>query len=95
LTGIFFPVSFRTVNKNGEGNYFNGMVPDSKASDGIDKDWGDLDEASLAAAVRQIAGGTFRSQASQEFRATPVLDENNKTFDQHSFKGSIDTRRLK
>jgi C-terminal processing protease CtpA/Prc len=95
LDWYIFPVSFRTVNKNGEGNYFNGMVPDSKASDGIDKDWGDLDEASLAAAVRQIAGGTFRSQASQEFRATPVLDETNKTFDQHSFKGSIDTRRIK
>ncbi len=95
LDWYIFPVSFRTVNKNGEGNYFNGINLDIKASDGIDKDWGDLDEASLAMAVRSIAGASFRSKAGEEFKEIPLINDANKTFDQHSFKGAIDTRRLK
>jgi len=95
LDWYIFPVSFRTVNKNGEGNYFGGMIPDHKAADGIDKDWGDLEEASLASAIRYITGGAFRSKETGNFIETPLIDEANKTFKTRSFKGSIDTRRLK
>jgi hypothetical protein len=95
LDWYIFPVSFRTVNNNGEGNYFGGMVTDHKVSDGIDKDWGDLEEASLAAAIRYIAGGAFRSKDTEAFVETPLINEANKTFEANLFKGSVDTRRMK
>ncbi|MEO5946323.1 MAG: S41 family peptidase [Chitinophagaceae bacterium] len=55
-----FPVSFRTVNKNGEGNYFNGIPVNAAVADGLDKDWGDPNEASLASAFRNIMTGNYR-----------------------------------
>jgi C-terminal processing protease CtpA/Prc len=94
LDWYIFPVSFRTVNSNGQGNYFGGMVPDNKASDGIDKDWGDLEEASLASAIRYITGGAFRSKEGDLFVESPLATEANKTFEARLFKGSIDTRRM-
>ena len=45
-----FPVSFRTVNNNSEGNYFDGLIPSGNAlgvADGLDKDWGDKNENML------------------------------------------------
>ncbi|MEP7142881.1 MAG: S41 family peptidase [Ferruginibacter sp.] len=64
-----FPVSFRSFNKNGEGNYFNGMPANSNVADGLDKDWGDLTETSLASAIRYITTGAFRLQTQQEYVA--------------------------
>jgi len=95
LDWYIFPVSFRTVNKNGDGNYFGGMIPDHKAVDEIDKDWGDLREASLSAAIRYISGGAFRRSEGAVFVETPLVDEANKAFHARSFKGSIDTRGMK
>src|SRR5690606_18111219 len=60
-SNYIFPVSFRTTNKNGEGSYFNGLQLNHKVADGLDKDWGDLDEASLASAIRYITTGAFRN----------------------------------
>jgi hypothetical protein len=54
-----FPVSFRSTNKLGQGNYFNGIQTDKQTADGLDKDFGDLDEASLNAIGRYINSGTF------------------------------------
>ena len=54
-----FPVSFRTINKNGEGNYFNGMPVNAQVADGLDKDWGDMNETSLASAIRNITTGNY------------------------------------
>ncbi|MEO6407025.1 MAG: S41 family peptidase [Ferruginibacter sp.] len=54
-----FPVSFRTTNKNGEGNYFNGLPVNAVIADGLDKDWGDTNESCLASAIRNITGGTY------------------------------------
>lgn len=67
-----FPVSFRTTNKNGEGNYFSGMPVNSSVADGLDKDWGDLSERSLASAIRNITTGQFRSQTQEEIYTEPV-----------------------
>ena len=55
-----FPVSFKTVNKNGEGNYYGGFAPNALVADGLDKDWGDVTESALASAIRNINGGNYR-----------------------------------
>ena len=54
-----FPVSFRSTNKNNEGSYFNGFPLDKQVADGLDKDWGDRQEASLAAVLKYIETGSF------------------------------------
>lgn len=54
-----FPVSFRTVNKNGQGNYFDGFTLNHQVGDGLDKAWGDITESCLAAALKYISTGAY------------------------------------
>jgi len=92
-----FPVSFRTTNKNGEGNYFNGIPLDKQSGDGLNKDWGDKDEASLASALKYINTGSFSVAgevpgiAARTYMNAGVIDANNKL--DRSFKGAIDLRK--
>ena len=58
-----FPISFRSTNSANNGGYFNGFTPDAQVADGLDKNWGDPAEASLAKAIKYITTGTFRLQA--------------------------------
>jgi hypothetical protein len=92
-----FPVSFRTVNKNGEGNYFNGIPLDNKTADGLDKDWGDLSEASLASAIRYINTGSFvtpSAQSSVTYAVDPSIQRSNMIFEAPDFKGAVVSPRL-
>jgi carboxyl-terminal processing protease len=54
-----YPVSFRTVNSTGNADYYNGFAPDKIVRDGVNKDWGDITEASLASVLNYISTGTF------------------------------------
>jgi hypothetical protein len=54
-----FPISFKTVNKDGYGNYFNGFTIDHPTWDGLDKDWGDTDENCLHSVLHYIETGSF------------------------------------
>ncbi len=54
-----YPVSFRTINSVGHADYYSGFAPDKLSADGVNKDWGDITEPSLAAALNYIASGTF------------------------------------
>ncbi|MFT4022981.1 MAG: S41 family peptidase [Flavihumibacter sp.] len=72
-----FPVSIRIVNANNEGNYFNGFAPDKSVADGLDKQWGDLDEDCLAMAYKYLTTGSFRSSLRQQENAS---DENIRAY---------------
>jgi carboxyl-terminal processing protease len=89
-----FPVSFRSTNKNGEGNYFNGMDLNSQVVDGLDKDWGDINESCLQSAISYITSGVFRSQGGV-VKAEQEVSSGNAVLDKTSFKGSVDTRRMR
>lgn len=83
-----FPVSFRTTNKNGEGNYFGGFTPDKQVNDGLDKNWGDVSESCLASTLSYIGGGTFRAAV------TPYVDKSalrtgNTKLSAHEFNGMV------
>ncbi len=54
-----FPISFRNVNALDEGNYFEGLQVDGEAADGLNKDWGDITESSLATVLNYIQTGSF------------------------------------
>jgi len=90
-----FPISFRTTNKAGQGNYFGGFVPDKQVNDGLDKDWGDINEACLASALKYIGTGAFRSAAAD----APYIDKSqlrkgNDGLSGKEFKGMVANRHL-
>ena len=88
-----FPVSFRTTNKNGEGSYFNGFPLDAQVADGLDKDWGDLNESALAAAVRYITTGSARLATVPPYTENLQVANANRILSGSSFKGTIDPRK--
>lgn len=88
-----FPVSFRSTNKNGEGNYFNGLALNSRVADGLDKDWGDVTETCLASALKYINTGSFRLQNVSPYVADARVTAGNSTLDRPSFKGMIAPRK--
>ncbi|MEJ7823013.1 MAG: S41 family peptidase [Chitinophagaceae bacterium] len=90
---FIFPVSFKTVNKNGESNYYNGFTPNSIVADGVDKDFGDLSESSLASAIKFITTGAFRLSSTPTYQEQPQITNGNLTLDKESFKGTIDNRK--
>lgn len=54
-----YPISFKTVNSAGSAEYYDGFVPDKLTADGVNRNWGDSNEPSLAAALRYITTGSF------------------------------------
>ena len=54
-----YPISFKTVNSAGSAEYYNGFAPDKLTPDGVNKNWGDVNEPSLGAALRYISTGSF------------------------------------
>ena len=87
-----FPVSFRTVNKLGEGNYFNGLTLDHQVVDGLDKDWGDGNEACLSAALHFISSGSYARMAvtpQQRLGLTEEVLFGNAALGKTKFKGML------
>jgi hypothetical protein len=87
-----FPVSFRSTNKNGQGNYFDGMSLNNQVADGLDKDWGDVTESCLQSALSNITTGVYKTAAARE---TLEIKSVNDVLSAPEFKGAIDTRRRK
>lgn len=86
-----FPVSFRTVNKNNEGNYFDGFALNNQVPDGLNKELGDVEESCLASALKYINTGAFRVGSVTERQSlieSPELQKANEKMD-HKFKGMI------
>jgi hypothetical protein len=68
-------VTFRSVNANGQGDYFNGLPVDCAAADDIFNPLGDPNEASLAAALEYMGTGSCLVSAAPGFgisRSAPV-----------------------
>lgn len=86
-----FPVSFRSTNKNGEGNYFDGLALSNTVADGLDKNWGDINESAFASVLKYISTGAFRLPSTEVYKEDPQITTVNKVVDR-SFKGMIDTK---
>jgi len=84
-----FPVSFKTINKNGEGNYYNGLPVNASVADGLDKDWGDVNESCLASAIKNITTGAYFRSASETFSSTPQITNSNDLLDKPFIKATI------
>lgn len=94
-----FPVSFKSVNRNGEGNYYSGLPLNSQVADGLDKDWGNTAELSLQAVLSFIAGNGYRTLSidggSGAYQEPAAVRSGNSVLDGPSFKGTIDPRRIR
>lgn len=90
---LIFPISFRTINKNNQGNYFNGMTVDANVNDGLDKNWGDIEEACLASALHYISTGSY-SNVSPRQQTDELLEYSNDVLNPR-FKGAIEQRKFR
>lgn len=72
---VFFPVSFKSVNASGEGEYYDGLPVDCAAADELNRPLGSPEEASLAEALSFVRTGacsirsTAAAQAQEELRS--------------------------
>jgi carboxyl-terminal processing protease len=90
-----FPVSFKSVNKNGDGNYFNGLAVNSDVPDGLDKDWGDITESDLASVIRNITTGRYISQGNAAVKVTsPEVLAGNALLEAPFLKVTVDKKRF-
>lgn len=90
-----FPVSFRTVNKNGEGNYFDGFALNHQVGDGLDKNWGDISENCLAAALKYISTGAYARiiQPNGTTESSPATIQSNDILGAQRFRGAVGATR--
>lgn len=88
-----FPVSFRSTNNQGQGNYFNGLDLNSTVADGLDKDWGDVSETCLQSAISNITTGVYRvaTVPGETVRMQSVND----VLSAPEFRGAVETRKRK
>jgi len=92
-----FPVSFRSTNKNGSGNYFSGIAVDAQQPDGLDKDWGDILETSFGSVIKFLNTGSFgRAEipGGAAGSVTPQTIGSNQKFEEKSFKGAVINKRF-
>ncbi len=89
-----FPVSFRSTNSSGYGNYYDGFTPDGPAADGLDKNWGDPTESCLAKAIKYITTGTFVAQQREIYKEDPAVTNSNRLLNKPAFKGTVDARGI-
>ena len=107
----FFPITidkydvyysmFESKNSRGEGGYYQGIAPDSQASDDVTRDFGNPSEASFAAAINYLVSGSLTASAKPTVKilgksvtlSSSVINDIGKD---DSFKGMIETaERLK
>jgi C-terminal processing protease CtpA/Prc len=58
-----FPVAFKGVNSNGEGDYFGGIPADCPAGDDLNRPLGNAEEASLAEALNFLRTGACSTKS--------------------------------
>lgn len=67
-----YPVTAKSINANGYGEYFDGLAPDNYVSDQSQYDWGDENEPLLSSVFNYISTGSFGQTASQLKSASSV-----------------------
>ncbi len=72
---IFYPVTFKNVNKNNEGDYFDGLPPDALISDDITHDFNDRNELCLKEAIHFFETGSVGSKGGSDFYRYPHYSE--------------------
>jgi len=72
---FFAPVTFKIVNKNNEGDYFDGIAPEAIVQDDITHDFSEREELCLKAAISYLETGAFSSKGVSTFKRLPQFSE--------------------
>lgn len=72
---FFWPITFKIINKNEEGDYFAGIAPGKVVADDITHDFGDRNELCLKEAIHYLENGSFSTKASVPFYRYPQYSE--------------------
>ena len=59
---MFFPITFSLVNSAGQGDFYQGFVPDKYVPDDITHDWYDRNEACLKEAIYYLENGSVSAK---------------------------------
>lgn len=93
-----FPISFKTVNSAGNADYYTGFVPNAIAADNVTQNWGDVNEVSLATALKYITTGSYRVTGNDDpvqdfqFKTSQEIEPVNKKFGERKFVGMFRER---
>ncbi len=94
-----YPISFKTVNSQGNAEYYDGFAPDKLTPDGVNKNWGDVSEPSFAAALRYINTGSFNRTVNVEeenrrlLEKQKQLDPLNSVLSENKFTGMYSEKK--
>jgi carboxyl-terminal processing protease len=92
-----YPISFKTINSAGNADYYSGFAPDKIEPDGVNKNWGDVNEPSLAAALKYITSGSFDRLSAESVnvqrRAMNETKPINRAVDRNKFVGMFIERK--
>ncbi|MBB5286051.1 C-terminal processing protease CtpA/Prc [Rhabdobacter roseus] len=88
---IIFPISFRTVNANGDGDYFEGIPVDKEQFDDLTHDFGDPQEACLADVLNYLRTGTLPARKSARLGQSAAVERaNQQLYEEPRLKGALD-----
>jgi C-terminal processing protease CtpA/Prc len=71
---VLYPITFKIVNSQGAGDYFDGIPVTCTASDDVGHALGDAREASLATTLHYVASGNCGAQAAAAARESAIRD---------------------
>jgi len=72
---FFWPITFKMVNKNNEGEFFDGIPPQKTSSDDITHDFASRNEECLKEAIKYLETGSFSSKGKSDFYRHPQYSE--------------------
>jgi carboxyl-terminal processing protease len=65
---FFWPITFKIVNSQGTGDYFDGLIPSHLATDDVTRDFSDKQEECLKEAILYLKTGAFSGKGRESFR---------------------------
>jgi carboxyl-terminal processing protease len=90
---VFAPITFEYTNANDYGQFYSGLTVDIAATDDITHDFGDRDEACLAAAIGYLENGK-KSKAEVESITQPVIFKEGKRSTDNLFFNDLQSSGL-
>lgn len=72
---VFVPITFKMVNSENEGDYFEGLPPNKLVGDDITHDFSDKRELSFHEAIRYLESGSFSTKSLYIFKNRPQYSE--------------------
>ena len=72
---FYWPITFKMVNADNVGDFFDGIPPEKTAPDDITHDFSDRNEACLKEAIRYLETGSFSAKGASRFYRHPQYSE--------------------